>query len=167
MKNQYVLYYVEGEDEEKLLNTLKSELLSIRPGKIQKLNVVEQSITRARLMSIRPGTLVVLVFDTDTGNVDILNKNIKALKACPAVSKIITIPQVCNLEDELVRSCNIRQIKELLNSRNNSDFKTDIIKVTNLRNKLIEHEFNINCFWASHPRTPYQNIENESREVKL
>ena len=167
MKTQYILYYVEGEDEEKLLNTLKSEMLAIKPGKVQILNVVEQQITKARLMSIRPGTMVVLVFDTDTGNVAILNENMRVLENCAAVSKIITIPQVRNLEEELVRSCNIRKIKELLNSKSNSEFKKDIIKVTNLRSKLIEHQFDIDCFWTANPPAPYQHITNEAQEVKL
>ena len=167
MKTQYVLYYVEGEDEEKLLNTLKSELLAIKTGKVQILNIVEQQITQARLMNIRQGTMVVLVFDTDTGNVDVLNQNIKSLQNCQAVSKIITIPQVRNLEDELVRSCNIRNIKELLNSKSNREFKKDIIKVTNLASKLREHQFNIDCFWISAPSDPYQHITNDAKEVKL
>ena len=167
MKTQYVLYYVEGQDEEKLLNTLKSEMFTIKTGKVQILNVVEHQITKARLMGIRPGTLVVLVFDTDTGNVDILNKNIEALQNCASVSKIITIPQVRNLEEELVRSSNIRQIKELLNSKSNSEFKEDIIKVTNLKSKLIENRFNIDCFWTANPGAPYQHIANGAQEVKL
>ena len=78
MKSKFVQYYVEGEDEEKLVNVLKTQLGLIRPGKVQKLNVVEQEITNIRLRTLKQGTMVVLVFDTDTGNVDILKKNIKA-----------------------------------------------------------------------------------------
>ena len=108
-----------------------------------------------------------LVFDTDKDNVKILNDNIKALKTCTAVSKVITIPQVSNVEDELVRSCNIRQIKELLNSRSNSAFKSDIIKVTNLHSKLKEHQFNIDLFWNSTPAEPFSHIVNGAKGIKL
>ena len=79
MKSKFVQYYVEGEDEEKLINVLKTDLKAIRPGKVQKLNVVAHEITNARLMTLRSGTMVVLVFDTDAGNINILNRNLAVL----------------------------------------------------------------------------------------
>ena len=42
MKSKYVLYYVEGEDEVKLIDVLKSNLRVIRAGKVQKLNVLDR-----------------------------------------------------------------------------------------------------------------------------
>lgn len=167
MKSNFVQYYVEGEDEAKLIEVLKNKLRVIKPGKIQKLNVVEREITDARLRPLSRGTMVVLIFDTDTGTLDILNKNLKKLKECSSVSEIVTIPQVSNLEDELVRSCNIKSIKELLNSKSKNDFKSDIIHVSNLENKLLEHDFNIKLFWSRSPLAPYQNIPNQSAKVKL
>lgn len=167
MKINNLVYFVEGEDEQKIVNTLKSNLLNIKTGKIKIFNVVEKTISNAQLMSLSPKTTVVLIFDTDTGNVNILNKNINILNNCSSVSKVITIPQVHNLEEELVCSCNIRKIKELLNSKSNSDFKRDIIKVSNLANKLIQHKFDIEKFWTSTPDEPYQNIENLSKKIKL
>lgn len=47
MKSEFVQYFVEGEDEKKLINVLKTDLRVIRPGKVQKLNVVECEFTRA------------------------------------------------------------------------------------------------------------------------
>lgn len=167
VKSKFVQYYVEGDDEKKLVDVLKTELGVIKPGKVQKLNVVEQEITDVRLRTFKRGTMVVLVFDTDTGNVDILKKNIKALESCPAVSEVVLIPQVANLEAELVRSCNIRRIEELLNSRSRGDFKRDLISVTNLGKKLQEHQFDMNLFWGGRPASPYQSIENQAAKVKL
>lgn len=167
MKTKYILYYVEGETEEKLINILKTDLGAIKAGKVQTLNVVEQKITNARLMTLRLGTMVVLIFDTDTGNIDILNNNIKKLKECPAISELVTIPQVHNLEEELLRSCDVRGIKDLLGSKSKKDFKSDFIKDTNLASKLKKHNFNINNFWNSKPSTPYQNIENLSEKIKI
>lgn len=40
MRTKFVQYYVEGEDEEKLIQTLKYDLGIIRSGKVQKLNVI-------------------------------------------------------------------------------------------------------------------------------
>lgn len=167
MKSKFVQYYVEGEDEEKLLNVLKTRLCVIKPGKVQKLNVLTQEITEMRLRTLSRGTMVVLVFDTDAGNLDILNKNIRTLKSCLSVSEIVLIPQVPNLEGELIRSCNIRRIEELLNSRSRGDFKSDLIRISNLDKKLLEHQFDINLFWSGRPTASFQNIENQAEKVKI
>lgn len=167
MKSKFVQYYVEGEDEEKLINILKTDMGVIRPGKVQKLNVVECEVTNARLMTLRPETMVVLVFDTDTGHVDILNRNLEKLEKCSTISEIVTIPQVLNLEQELVRSCNIKKVVELLGSKSKKEFKADLIRVTNLASKLREHHFDIKRFWCEQPPFPYQNIDNLSEKVKL
>lgn len=167
MKSKYVQYYVEGEDEKHLIDVLKSKLKIIRPGKVQKLNVIEQEITNLHLRTFKPDTMVVLVFDTDTGNAQTLRKNLQRLEKCPSVSEIITIPQVSNLEDELVRSCDIRTAPELLGSKSIRDFKRDFIRVSNLDQKLLEHNFDIHLLWTGTPLPPYQNIVNQSRSIKL
>lgn len=167
MKAKHVQYYVEGQDEVTLLNTLKTQLGIIRPGKVQKLNVVEQKIKPMHLRTLHPDTMVVLVFDTDTGKLNILNENIQVLMSCPSVSDIALIPQVPNLEAELVRSCKIKKIEELLNSKSKSEFKSDLIRISNLEQKLQTHQFNINLFWSTAPTPPYQDIENQSWKVKL
>ena len=167
MKSKYIQYYVEGEDEEKLIRTLKTDLMCIKPGKVQKFNVVDCELTDARLASLRPKTMVVLIFDTDTGSSSILAKNLKKLKGCPNVSEIITIPQVPNLEGELIRSCNVKGITELLNSQSRDGFKTDFIHVTNLKAKLNEHKFSIRKLWTGKPKGPYKTIENEAERIKI
>jgi len=167
MKGVNIQYYVEGEDEKKLISVLKSEMRVIQPGKIQKLNVIQQQIPDSILRTYSPGTVVVLIFDTDTNNIDILNKNIKKLKVCKAVSKTIMIPQVPNLEEELIRCCNIKEITELLNSRSEREFKRDLIHISNLANKLMEHKFDIKLFWNQRPEAPYQDIVNEAGKIKI
>ena len=167
MKSKFVQYYVEGEDEEKLVQVLKNDLRVIRPGKIQKLNVVERDLSDARLMTLRPGTMVVLIFDTDTGHPDILYRNLEKLKRCPAVAEIVTIPQVFNLEDELVRSCGIKRITELLGSKSRREFKADFIRCKNLDEKLKEYGFDIQKLWQHSPPPPYTGIVNQARKIKL
>ena len=166
MKNIVIQYYVEGEDEKQLINVLKTQLKMIRPGKVQKLNVVDKEITDAMIRAYKDKTIVVLVFDTDTGNVDILKRNIDKLKKCSSVVEVVTIPQVLNLEDELIRSCDIHKITELLDSRSITDFKRDFIRISNLGDKLIEHKFDINVFWNQSPKKPYQHVENLSKKIK-
>ena len=58
-KQEYVQYYVEGADEEKLLSVLKTEMGMIVPGKIQVFNVVQEEFTTLRLMQLKKDTTVV------------------------------------------------------------------------------------------------------------
>ena len=51
----------------------------IVPGKVQKLNVVQNIIPDAIIRTLTIGTVVVLVFDTDTNNSNILKSNITKL----------------------------------------------------------------------------------------
>lgn len=76
MKSKYVQYYVEGKDEKRLIDVLKTELGVIRPGKVLTLNPVAEEITQLQLRTLQTGTMAVLVFDTDAGNVEILKNNI-------------------------------------------------------------------------------------------
>lgn len=166
MKNKYILYYVEGLDEKKILDVLKSEMM-IKPGKIQVLNIIQNKISDTRLMTLKPDTIIVLVFDTDTNNNEILQQNISKLKKCSCVSNVYTIPQVTNLEDELIRSCDIKCIKELLNSKSSRDFKRDLIKTTNLSKKLKEKNFDLEKFWATKPTSHFADVNNNASKIKI
>ena len=101
-------YYVEGQNEEKLISVLKTEMELVCPGKIDVLNVVQEELTTVRLMQLKPQTPVILVFDTDVGNIDIIKKNIDKLDKCRQVRQIWCITQVENIED-------IQILKKLLN----------------------------------------------------
>lgn len=167
MRKNIIQYYVEGEDDKKVIDILKTEMGLIKPGKVQVLNAVTEEITDLRLRALSPGTTVVLVFDVDAGNANVLKNNIEKLKACGAVANVVTIPQVPNLEGEILRSCDIKKIEELLNSKSRRDFKSDLLRVTNLAAKLKEHQFSIDRFWAATPTPPYQMIPNQSPQVKF
>ena len=39
-KNKYYQYFVEGDDDKKFIDTLKTEMQLIIPGKVQKFNVI-------------------------------------------------------------------------------------------------------------------------------
>lgn len=167
MKNVSIQYYVEGENEKKLVSIFKSDLRYIKPGKVQILNVLQNYITDAHIRTLKKGTIVVLVFDTDTGQANILNQNIKKLKESSCVSKVITVPQVPNLEGELVRSCSIKSALELLNSKSKKDFKSEFIHITNLDVKLKEHNFKLTKFWDTQPGKPYHHLKNDADEIKI
>lgn len=162
----YYQYFVEGENEEKLLKVLKTDMGLIEAGKIQKFNVVQEKITNARLMSLKEKTIVVLVFDTDTGKEKILRENIARLEKCKAVKEVLCITQVENLEDELIRSCSIKNVKELTGSLTDKEFKHDFIKDTHLAQKLRRHKFDIEKLWIKNPTDGYKGIVNEAKKIK-
>lgn len=162
-KNKIVQYYVEGDDEVKFLSVLKTDLQLILPGNVQKMNVVTERITKMRLMTLKPKTTVVLIFDTDRGPWDILHANITMLENCPQVSEIVIVPQNKNLEDELVQCCDISKATELLDSQGVRNFKRDFIRASNLTAKLKEHHFDIKKLWNG----KFANIRNDSEKIKI
>lgn len=163
---KYYHYFVEGEDDRKVVNTLKTDFQFIISGKVDKFNVVERTLKKTHLMNLKEGTTVILVFDTDTENIDILNKNIEFLKQQSMVEDVVCITQVENLEDELVRSTSIREIKELTKSRTNSQFKTDVLHISNLKKRMKECSFDFSKFWSSKPKNRYKYLKNEADKIK-
>lgn len=166
-KNKNVLYYVEGRDEEKLLSVLKTDMQNILPGRVQVLNVVSQKITNARLMTLKEDTVVVLIFDTDVGDTKMLCENMQSLEKCSRVAEVLLIPQCKNLEDELIRSCQIKKITELLDSKGNTNFKNDFIKINNLASKLVKAGFDIEKIWCGKPDGNFKEIRNDSKRIKI
>lgn len=164
----YYHYFVEGPDDKKVLDTLKTDLRMILPGKVEKFNVVQNKLTKNRLMTLKYPTTVILVFDADAGNINILRENIDLLRRQKnQIKEVICIMQVMNLEDELVRSCNIRTIQELTKSKSKKDYKHDLIHITNLSSRLKECQFDFSKFWVMQPSNQYKDIMNEAERIKL
>ena len=105
-------YYVEGEDERSLLNTLKLDLRCIESGNF--------------------------------------------LKRQKGIKEVICIPQVRNLEDELVRACNIKNIVDLTKSLTKADYKRDLINCSNLSDRLKKCKFDITKIWAEIPKNNFK-----------
>src|SRR5574344_617551 len=165
MKELYQ-YFVEGADETHLIETLKTNMRLIKPGKIQILNVVQERISDLKLRVIADGTILVFVFDTDVGATEILYENIKKASKTPNVKQVLCITQVKNIEDELVRSTNITSIEELLNSRSKTDFKRDFLRERNVKQKLESHCFDIKKLWCKNPPEPFTQIRNDAKLIK-
>lgn len=160
-------YYVEGEDEEKLINILKTELKCIAPGKVNKFNVIQERITTLRIRTLKQDTVVVLVFDTDVVKTDILKSNIEFLRKQSAIKEVICIPQVKNLEDELLYSCTIKKIEEITHSRSSKNWKSDWIACKNAGERLEACGFSLEKFWSRQALGVFQNIENGAKKIKL
>lgn len=164
---EYFHYFVEGADEEKIVNVLKSDLRLIRSGKVHKLNVTQERLSSMRLRTLKAGTTVVLVFDTDAGNARILKENLQLLGKTRLIKRVVCIPQVRNLEDELIRSCNVKQVKELTGSVSNKNFKHDLIVDNVFHQKLLKHGFDIEKFWNMSADGVYEGLRNEANLIKF
>lgn len=116
-------YYVEGDDEKRLIEVLKTDMRLIIPDKVQILNVVQERLTDLKLRTLQDGTTLVFVFDTDVGVPTILNENIIKAKKSSNIKDVYCVPQVKNIEDELIRAMGLKNIEELLNSKSKKDFK--------------------------------------------
>lgn len=167
-RNEIYQFYVEGEDEKKVIETLKKDMNLIVSGKVEVLNVIQKEIKTPRIRTLKTGTNVVLVYDTDIDKTDILDKNIKQLKSSKHIKRIICIPQVLNLEDELVSATSVRQVIEILGSRTITDYKRDLIKCSNLdkKLKLKEKDFDISKFWSKEPPESFSKYGNDSIIIK-
>ena len=165
MKNIYQ-YFVEGEDEKRLIEVLKTDMRLIQPGKIQVLNVIQERLTDLKLRVLSEGTILIFVFDTDTSNINILNENLVRAKKSSRVKNVYCITQVKNIEDELIRSTDIKRVEELLDSKSKTNFKRDFIRERNLKQKLETHSFDLKMLWCKEPQSPFNIIKNEAYKIK-
>ena len=162
-------YFVEGDTERKFVEVIK-ESKYVYSGRIEKRNLLQKKISDNILKNIQKNTIIVIVFDTDVldiNNINILDKNIEVLESNTRVERVICIPQIKNLEDELIYSTNITKIIDLLESKSKKDFKNDFNNCNNLIKKLEEKEFKISKLWSREAKNIYKKYENKSKEIKL
>lgn len=166
MKKYNYQYYVEGEDEKCLVQVLKTELRCIEPGKVQKLNAVQERFKIGHIRTLKADTIIVLIYDTDKEQTDILQENINFLKKQGAVKSVLCIPQIKNLEEELVYSCNMKKVGELTHSETISDFKGAIIGCSNLGARLKQCGFSVNKLWSRIPVNTFSKFGNNADKIK-
>ena len=160
-------YFVEGECEKKLISVLKEQKELIVPGKIDVLDVTKERLTELKLRPLPDEVILILIFDTDTQETTILKENLEFMKSYSRIKEVWCIPQVENLEDELVRATNIHNIKELLDSDGINKFKADFIKEKRLFQKLCEKNFDLGKMWSSKPGKKYDGIVNDGAKIKM
>lgn len=130
-------------------------------------NVVQNLFKPGRLRTLKDGTTVILIYDTDVNHIDVLKKNLKLLNSLPAVKDVYCIPQVYNLEDAIVQACNIKNAHDLTHSATKTDFKRDVIRCTNLGKRLSDCNFNKSQLWKKGPNNKFKQFGNDSDKIKL
>ena len=127
--NNKCIYYVEGPCEQQLISALKETPSKLISGKIKVFNVVQNLIPKSQMLSIQSGTTIALAFDTDVPVTANLQKNLELLHRYCGKLQIVYLPQVLNLEDELVRCTNVKSVTELTRSNSIRNFKKDFCKL--------------------------------------
>ncbi len=167
MKNKRVYYFVEGECEKELVDSLKLNPSLIIPGKSKVFNPITKRLTPNDFVTILPNSIIIFIFDTDTNDINILEHNLKMIRKYLSKTEVVLIPQVKNFEDELKRSLKIKNIFELTNSRSLSNFKRDFIKMNNIRNAFEKYNFDINKLWILSPDGEFSKYKQESYKIKI
>lgn len=167
MNNKKVIYFVEGDCEKQLINALKKTPSLLKPGRVEVRNPVSKAFTKDLIRTLAPGTDLVLVFDIDVNDTSILSKNIENLKRYNANYGIITILQVVNFEDEIVRSTDIKHPEDLTKSKSYKNFKTDFIHASDCRSLLDNHGFDINKLWVKEANNQFSIFKQMSKLIKL
>lgn len=123
MKNKVYYYIVEGEVEEKVINTIKNNL--IEAGKVLVRNPIQHKISTTFLRTMKPNTIIILVFDTDVEtNLEILKKNIEEFKKFKNIKETILIPQVLKCSNLLSRLEEKKfNIKKFWSTQSNNSFR--------------------------------------------
>lgn len=150
IKNNPVQYFVEGDTEKAFIEQIRNKY--VLSGKIDVLNILQNEIKNSRLISIKPNTTIILIFDTDVQKKELLNRlaqNIKILKASKHIREIVIIPQVLNFEDELVYATNIKSIEKFIPNCTKKEFKSKFIKLGSSMVAMLEkQDFDADKLWS-------------------
>ncbi len=163
------IYYVEGPCEQQLLSALKETPAKLIPGKIKVFNVVQNLIPKSQMLSIQTGTTIVMVFDTDVAQTSTLKKNLELLARYCGKLKIVFLPQVLNLEEELVRCTDVKTVQELTKSASVKNFKSDFCKMKPVacRAMLERHKLNVERLWMTKAPKIYDFVCNNCAHIKV
>lgn len=120
-------------------------------------------------MSIEPGSVAVLVFDTDKDETDHLKQNIKLLKKRCTGVEVLTILQVLNFEDEVERATDVNCAENLTRSKTVEDFKSSVnrMKEIDLRRALERHKLSMNTLWTKEPPKSFHFLSQDSGKIKV
>lgn len=163
------IYFVEGPCEEQLINALKQPTPRLKAGKVKVFNVIQNLIPKSTLFSLESGMTVILAFDTDVGKTATIKENIERLKRFCSRVKIVFLPQVLTLEDELERATDVRKVTELTNSRSIKDFKSDFCSLKSMDCRLIleKHALDVKRLWESKIPDKFSFVTSNAHLIKV
>lgn len=164
------VYFVEGPCEKQLIEALNKETpYLLAPGKVNVHNLIQDLIPRNTINSLKPGTEVIFVFDTDVEKTDVLLKNITHVKDYVSRVRVVNLAQVLNFEDEITRATDVKKAPELTKSTSVRDFKSDFCKMKSdaCRGALERHHLDVMKLWVTKPSERFSFVKLESERVKI
>lgn len=170
VNNKYFCYFVEGDNEKKIVNELKGKYLE--SGVVNKFNILQEKISNyvLRKFSNEKKNISIIVYDYDVFEKNINTEKLKNkleenIEILSSISEVVIIEQNKNLEDELKRATDVKEIKEILKSKSNKDWKRDMLNTINLLEKLEKKNFQISKFWINDSQT--LKLSNNSYIIKI
>lgn len=148
MEFKSTLYFVEGKCEEVLVRTLIKDFHLLPSGRVKILNIAQAKFPKSILFSLKPNTSIIFIFDTDAGNPQLVKETISIIESSTYGVDITTVPQCRNLEEELLYACDIKEIKHITKSKSNTDFKSDFIHASNIKQLLESCHFDFEKLWS-------------------
>lgn len=155
MKSNKFVSIIEGHGEKSVIQYLKREGYTFGRTRIGSIETMSNISGTCRALNITDSTTVTVVMDVDTlqqGNHlnEKLKKNLEYLNKIAKEVRVIT--QNKNLDDELIKSLNLRTSKKLFDhfdATTSSNYKTKLAQITivSLSKKL--HCLNYDIFWTS------------------
>ena len=108
------------------------------------------------------------MFDTDVEQTAKLKKNLELLTRYCGELLIVFLPQVLNLEDELVRCTDVSSAADLTRSNSIRNFKTDFckLKVKDCRTMLERHGLKTEKLWAAKVPEAFSFVESNRNRIK-
>ena len=145
--NKIYHYFVEGECEEKLINTYKTiPYQYFQSGKVEVYNFINKEFTNQRLLALSNKAIIILVYDIDIENMKVFELNVK--KLINAGFKVYHIQSIKNFEDEILYSTKLKKINDMFKTENYDEFKHMFINHNRIDVKLDKSHFNIDKIWS-------------------
>lgn len=66
-----------------------------------------------------------------------------------------------NQAGELIRSTDVREIRNLIGYKSNTDFKRDVLREKRLMQKLNAHHFSLEKLWVTESDPIFECLENQ------
>ncbi|MFA5283653.1 MAG: hypothetical protein WC366_04035 [Bacilli bacterium] len=161
-------YFVEGECEKFFVKVFShGEKQYFKPGKVDVHNVVNESLSSAMLRTLKNDTTLILIYDVDKYNSDLLQQNLKSIRKYARVREIIHIQSVKNFEDELIRCSKINNLNEIFSTESTEEFKKKFLACKDLCAKMEEIELNFNELWNKiTDQKELQKFRSDPRRIK-
>ena len=151
-------YFVEGDCEKKLFDSFKNvKGRRIKTGKVEIFNVAKEKLSLAKVLSIPKDTIVVLQYDTDVANIEVIRYNVELLTKFKNAKRIeiIHVISVLNFEDEILRSTSLKNINSLFNTNGTAEFKYKFIHHKDIVTKLNSVSFSLDKMYSKKPEEPF------------